>query len=238
MLDTILGNHPDIESVGELSNVVSSDWVAGAYCACGQRGEQCLFWRDVLRQWRTRCSLQDGPQFQALIEHWEQGRWAMNRVWQERRRPSAAFGAYLAGTRAVFEAIRATSGKSMIVDSSKSPARCLAISMVPGIDLRVIHLVRDARGVAWSGMKKVLKNERGGVARDLPVHRSWRVALGWVVTNSRAEWLCRRLDPARSCRVRYEDYVADPAGALSRIGCVLGADLGPLAAAAEAGQEM
>src|SRR3712207_8630396 len=49
----------------------------------------------------------------------------------------------------------AVSGKPVIVDSSKSPARALALGMVPGIDLYVVHLVRDGRGVATS-LRKTL----------------------------------------------------------------------------------
>ena len=41
----------------------------------------------------------------------------------------------------------------MIVDSSKSPALAALLTQVPGIELHVVHLVRDLRGVVSSGRR-------------------------------------------------------------------------------------
>ena len=51
VLDTVLGNHPDIVSVGELANLHRFGWTNGEYCACGLRGNTCGFWSAVRGQW-------------------------------------------------------------------------------------------------------------------------------------------------------------------------------------------
>ncbi len=78
------------------------------------------------------------------------------------------FARYAEYTGALFNAIADLSGADVIVDSSKSPARALALSRTPGLDVRMLHLVRDVRGVAYS-LRKLSAPKPGedllGVAR-------------------------------------------------------------------------
>ena len=62
--------------------------------------------------------------------------------------------------------------------------------------------------------------------------------LRWIVRNLATEWVCARLGPQRTMRLRYEDFVADPSGALQRIGSLLDVDLRELAQAASSGEPM
>ncbi len=47
LLDTILGNHEYIESVGELINSPRAWSNPDEYCACGIQAGVCDFWRQV-----------------------------------------------------------------------------------------------------------------------------------------------------------------------------------------------
>ena len=60
----------------------------------------------------------------------------------------------------------------------------------------------------------------------------------WTVQNLGAEWVCARLGPKRAMRLRYEDFVADPRGALERIGSLIELDLAEVADAATSGKPM
>ena len=51
VLDTVLGNHPDAVSVGELSNLHRSGWVNNEFCACGEPADGCGFWNEVRSAW-------------------------------------------------------------------------------------------------------------------------------------------------------------------------------------------
>ena len=60
---------------------------------------------------------------------------------------------YLDVHRRLYRAIAAVSGADVVVDASKSTAQLFALRRIDGLDLRVLNLVRDSRGVANSWNK-------------------------------------------------------------------------------------
>ena len=74
---------------------------------------------------------------------------------------------YVLHTKRLFDAIISHSHAQMLVDSSKLPGRAMALSFVPGIDLRVIHVVRDGRGVAWSLLKYYQRDVKSGLQKEI-----------------------------------------------------------------------
>jgi hypothetical protein len=259
ILDIVLGNHPCVESVGEVGNLIRTGWVSREslraidqerlrvpICTCGKRldvpyvedpDEACPFWSAVRREWVARADAEAIESYPKLQNDFEpKRRWP--RLLYERRRPSAAFRSYAGLTRAFFESVRAVSGKPLVVDSSKSAARAFALWMVPGIDLRVVHLVRDGRGVIASRRKSFEKDLQAGIMWDHKGHPLWKTSVRWTDQNLAAEWVCARLGPKRAMRLRYEDFVADPQAALGRIGSLIGLDLTDVAKAASSGQPM
>jgi sulfotransferase family protein len=267
ILDIVLGNHPQIESVGEVGNLVRNGWISQEslrgidqkkrrvpLCTCGKRldvlyvdtpEEACPFWSSVRREWveRTdRDSIESYPKLQDTFElkrRWSRyGLDSLLRLLYEKRRPSAPFRSYARLTLAFFESIRAVSKKPIIVDSSKSPVRTFALSMVPGIDLYVVHLVRDGRGVITSLRKSFEKDLQAGIMWDHKGNPIWKTILRWIIQNLAAEWVCTQLGPKRTMRLRYEDFVADPKTALERIGSLMEHDLSGLADAASSGKPM
>jgi hypothetical protein len=270
ILDVVLGNHPDIESVGEASNLIRNGWISRESlrgipkdrlrrptCTCGKRldvlyvdapDEACPFWSSVRREWLERAdgeSIESYPKLQNDFEL--KRRWP--RLLYERRRPSAPLRSYARLTRTFFESIRAVSGKPVIVDSTMVPIRAYALGMVPGIDLYVVHLVRDGRGVVTSHRKSFEKDLQAGITWDQKGHPMWKTAvrrrvlylvsvIRWTVLNLASEWICSQLGPKRTMRLRYEDFVADPKSALERIGSLIEVDLRDVADAASSGKPM
>ncbi len=247
ILDVVLGNHPQIESVGEVGNLVRNGWISYEslrgidpkrlrvpLCTCGKRldvlyvdapDEACPFWSSVRREWVEHTDEDSVESYPKLQDDFEpQKRWP--RLLYEKRRPSAPFRSYARLTRAFFESIRAVSGKPMIVDCSKISVRTLALGMMPGIDLYAVHLVRDGRGVVTS---------HKGDHKGRPM---WETAIRWVVGNLLSEWVCTQLGSKRTMRLRYEDFVADPKSALERIGSLIGLDLTEVANAASSEKPM
>lgn len=115
----------------------------------------------------------------------------------------------------LYTAMAEVSGASVVVDSSKHPADAYLASTLAGIDLHVVHLVRDPRGSAFSwGQDKEAAGEPDGRLPVLgPLHSSSR----WTVWNlAISEMLSRRLGP-RYQLLRYEDMARDPRGALQRL---------------------
>ena len=206
ILDVVLGNHPLIESVGEVGNLMRNGWVSREslrgidpkrlrrpICTCGKRldvlyveapEEACPFWSSVRREWVGRTdpeSIEGYPKLQndfELKRRWSRyGLDPLPRLVYERRRPSAAFRSYAGLTRAFFESIRAVSGKPIIVDSAADPVRTFALWMVPGIDLYAVHLVRDGRGVVTSHRKSFEANLQAGIMWDHQGHPMRKTAV-------------------------------------------------------------
>ena len=108
----------------------------------------------------------------------------------------------------------------MVVDTSKAPGGAWLVADTAGIDLRVIHLVRDPRATAhsWSRSKPI---DDGG-------SRSRMVTLGPV--RSSAHWLLRNVatraafgrDGDRYRLVRYEDLIGSPRRVLEELAAWLG----------------
>jgi hypothetical protein len=270
ILDIVLGNHPHIESVGEVNKLGRTGWISREslrgidpkrlqvpVCTCGKRldvlyvdtpDEACPFWSRVRREWVERTdpdSIESYPKIQNEFE--PQSRWP--RLLYEKRRPSASFRSYARLTRAFFESIRAVSAKPVIVDCSKISVRAFALGMMPGIDLYVVHLVRDGRGVTASKIGSSREGRRAGVGCDHEDRPMWKTVvrrsvvhlvslLRWIVGNLLSEWVCTQLGPKRTMRLRYEDFVADPKGELERIGSLIELDLTEVAEAASSGQPM
>jgi hypothetical protein len=229
VLDTVLGHHADVVGVGELGGLHRAVCVNNEYCACGRRGRECPFWVDVLTRWERAVGPARAARYLALQRRFQRlgpASWA--RLSAGRIALTQSLGRYLQLTHELYRSIAATSGKRIVVDSSKNPLRAAALARIPELDLRLIHLVRDGRAVAWSVKKPLPKNEQAGVHAALRPHPAWRTIGYWAVVNLLAEWVQRgRSD--RSVRIRYEDFVSEPRLALGRIGACCGLEFGPVA---------
>lgn len=220
VLDLFLGQHPMIQSAGELCNTVNSGWIGGEFCSCGERVPACAFWSDVRRVWEdlTGAQPEEYEKLRSFVERRRRTFWRMLR--RDRRenlslseKGSGEFLAYAQWTHALYRAISQVSGKPIVIDSSKNPARGLALVMMDQgmnlIDLHLIHLIRDVRGFVWSQRKGFRRDEKAGVARDLDPRPLWKSTLVWVFVNAISEKVRARHEPSRTLSMRYEDFASD-----------------------------
>jgi hypothetical protein len=230
VLDVVLGNHPRATSVGELSQlprVLAAE--EEEYCACGTTARACPFWADVLARWRAGgADLERYGRLSARVERPA----ALVRALALPAASSAARDEWAALTRSLFQAIAAASGAEVVVDSSKLPARAWALARVPSLDVFVVHLVRDGRGVAWSLRRAYERDVANGVQRAFAPVPVTRTALSWTVVNALARRVYAQAPPERRALLRYEDWVGDLATALAPLQGFLGGGLEELAAAA------
>lgn len=223
VLDTILGNHPEIESVGELARLPQNAWINGEYCSCGQPGNTCPFWTEVMHEWTK---IVGGEEINALIkaQSYYEGHLGLYRLKRDRTSRNQRLSNYISYTHAIFKAIRTVSGCHFIVDSSKIPSRAYSLSLIPDIDLYLIHMVRDIRGVSWSLGKSFKKNVEKGIEKDKKGFPKWRSSITWIVQNSLSEIVIHQLPNNKSIIVRYEDLMNDSHKELDRIGNLTGID--------------
>jgi len=222
LLDIALGQQPGVVSTGELTALARHVWREREFCACRHRADECGFWGAVMSAWLN------GRPGDAVDNY---GRQLARSEWLfDPRRLLWRFGASRAGrayseaTSSLLSAIAEASGSSLIVDSSKLPGRAAALMSIEDVEVYVVHMVRDGRGVGWSMMKPYRRSVEAGIQKELKPKPLWYTAMRWVSVNLGAEILRKRLPRERSIRVRYEDFVADPEGIVKSIMSLVGQD--------------
>ena len=210
LLERALGQQPRFVNVGELIDLFSRVAPRDELCGCGEPFSDCGFWTAVGEQthggWTPgQLAATRRLQSQVARQRHLPRLLAPRLAGQEFAAALARYGASYAG---LYQAIAARAGADCVVDASKWPAQALALFRA-GLDVRVIHLVRDSRGVAYS-------LGRQHVARPHAVHEAdemWHVppasaAARWLACQSEADLL--RGCGMRVTRMRYEDFVARP----------------------------
>lgn len=203
LLDIILGSNNDCFSSGELT-FITRDTIWEEYCSCKKLIPDCKMWAEVIKTWDKEREI-SYQQYQRLRRQFERNKTTF-RTLLNYYRPSVAFKNYCRATLQLFQAIQKTTGRSIIIDSSKSPQRIAVLSKI--VDLQVIHLCRDFTGVLNSSKKPLYKDIKAGIEKDSPARKTMRVAFEWVLTNLITEIF--RIN-VRSVKVFYENYVQSPA---------------------------
>jgi hypothetical protein len=123
-------------------------------------------------------------------------------------RRRAELGEYVDTYARLYRTIAAVSGSDVVIDASKSTAQLCALRRIPGLDLRVLHLVRDPRGVAYSWSKAGIVKPQSRDGETMGTYRPHRLALLWSALEVESAALAATAPYA--ARVRYEDLVSRP----------------------------
>jgi len=229
IFDATVGSHPAMAGLGELNRMARQAWLRKEMCSCGERAVDCSFWSAIRDAWLAPgdAAIDEQVALEKSVERLP--RWA-TRGMAARTANSSTFAAYAERAAALFHILADATGSQVIIDSSKMPARAMALAHVPGIDLRVVHLVRDPRGVAWSLRKRLERDLAAGVPKNSRIHPVWWTAAAWSLTNAQAELARRIIGPERSIFARYEDFATRPREVLERVCELVGVDPAPMAA--------
>jgi hypothetical protein len=216
LLDRVLGQVPGLCSVGELREIWLRGCTENRPCGCGSPFLQCEFWTEVGRQAFGGWASLDLPSIMKLRYSLDRG-WALPRLLSPFASSSAKAGiaSYGEALTSLYAAIRTVSGCDVVVDSGKLPSHALLLRRLHGIDVRLVHLVRDSRGVAFSWQKQVKNPVTSGAPEDMEVYGPASASLRYDLYNGLTRVVGRMGVPY--LRLRYEDFVRDPRGVLDRI---------------------
>ena len=219
LLNQLLSQREDTCSVGEMLGYL---WDRGFHknqlCGCGEPFRACSFWG-------------------AVFEHEYQGEPLRNvvsrathletKVARIRHTPLLAFTRlmsrdyadlfreYVDIWEAVFHALVKVSGKTVIIESSKRPLYGWLAAHISSIQLKVVHLVRDSRAVAYSWQRKKRRPEIHDRQAYMAQHDPLGVAVRWNMRNLAAHLF--DLKGISYKRIFYEELASKPASALNKL---------------------
>ncbi|MEV1169372.1 sulfotransferase [Nonomuraea sp. NPDC049784] len=205
LLERLLGELPGVVALGEVVHLWERGVLAEELCGCGTPFPACPFWRQVGER-------AFGGWTPALVGRVLTLRHRVDRTRRIARIEHPDLAEYVQAYRLLYEA----TGARVVIDSSKhaSLACCLVAG---GVDVRIVHVVRDPRAVAHSWARTVRRPEDG---RPMTRWGPARTAIHWTAQNAALELLPRR--GARVTRVRYEDLLAAPGPTLASLALGLG----------------
>jgi hypothetical protein len=216
----VLGSIPGAMHIGELHYLWMKQHPAGFECGCGRIIFDCPAWKPVFDELSMTTEKRYAIR-QLRRDHWRNDDVpARFREWRRGRVDLA----YPRAVAELYGALVASTGASVVVDSTKNASDALAVSLAPGVDMHLLHVVRDPRAAAYSGMQeKVHGSDASGLA--LKQFSATRNTFHWDVRNLLIE---RRVKPTlgedRYRRVRYEDLMASPREAFGEIADWVGLD--------------
>jgi hypothetical protein len=213
LVDRVLGMQDGFCSTGELQFIWQRSFGENQLCGCGSPFHECDFWRQVSdRAFGVEpqdVDEVDACRMKAEVDCKRHMPWLFVKGPPRSRTALSEYGGLI---ERLYRSILDVSGDRVIVDSSKDPRHGLVLSRLSNIELHVVHLVRDPRAVAFSWGRSRKRPEIHWKSQEMMRQPVREAAARWTTHNAVVELLCA--SASSSCRVRYEDFVADPHRAL------------------------
>ena len=227
LLERILSSNERIFGTGELSRLPDFLNYRSWTCSCGDEIGDCDFWGEVIKGLeKMEYSSKTWKRIRNKHESFASFYHFFTRRLGSEREP------YIDIMKQLFETIfqHLPEETDYVVDSSKTARksffRPLVLSRFVGLEVKVIHLVRDGRGCMWSNLKGSNRKMERGEDPNLPF-AALRTAISWPLANTGAQLFAHFAESENYLRVKYEDFVNDPDRSLNRIGKFINLDLEP-----------
>ena len=203
ILDRILGTIDGVSSCAEIYRIWEDGFVANQLCSCWKGVDECEFFAPLIRE-----VIGERNKYQRVIELQESVDHSRHFFKLYTGLSSPTFQSNVAELKDLLEKLYFTlakaSGCDILVDSSKLPSRAFLLSQIPGIEVHLVHIVRDVRALAYAWQKD---KYNPAIGRNMTKHPARRIAIVWWVFNVLLEFLSSML-PYR--RIRYEDFAVNP----------------------------
>jgi hypothetical protein len=221
LVERLLGEMPEITGGGEITHMWIRAIRDNERCSCGAVFTECPFWSAVGESafggW-ANVDVDDVVRLKRRVDRMRYvPRLALPTAVIRRR---ADLDRYLALYRRVYRAIAEVSGAQIVIDSSKHASLAFALRHDRDLDFRVLHLIRDGRGVAYSWSKAVRRPEVVTSETLMPQYSILKSSALWSYHNALFHVLSWVGTPVR--RMRYEQFVDAPADGLAEIREFLG----------------
>lgn len=214
LLERLLGEVPGVAALGEVVHLPTRGLVEGERCACGEPLASCPTWSEIGRRAFGGWEAVDGRAWQALQARVDRNRHIPLLAVPASARFRADLADHVDRLERLYRAAAEVTGARVLVDSSKHVSTAFALRHLRTVDVHLVHLVRDSRGVAYSWTKEVARPETTD-GRPMPRYSPASAAAWWDAFN--LGHLALAAAGAVPRRLRYEDLVADPGPALRAV---------------------
>lgn len=215
VLGRALGEIPRWWSLGEVVHLWTRGVAENERCACGERFHECPIWTAIGNEAYGGWNNLDLEHILDLQRSVDRDRHMITNLSPyHREQYRLRFEEYGDILLRLYRAARLVTDSDVLVDSSKHVSTAIVLRNITEIDLRVIHLIRDSRGVAYSWTKRVVRPEtdnRDIMTQWAPAHTSAR----YIAYNYILQGMSLSYTPVH--RLRYEDFVDDPRRSISDI---------------------
>ena len=206
-LATFLGNNSKIINLGEMHQFFEH-LNEKKECSCGEKLVECDFWKNKISKEFFNSSFDN----RELSENFESHLSIVKHIFK-------LFGKkeiekYTSVHSKILENINLNNDKKILLDSSKYIGRALALNNVNHLDLKVIYVVRDVRGVINSFSKKVQTSKS-------PLS----TIVYYVFINSIVEFVTLLFFRKKIIKIRYEDLIGNPVHLFDKLERFLNIDL-------------
>jgi hypothetical protein len=216
LLGRVLGEPPDSVSVGETRYLWSRGLLHNVECGCGQPFRSCPFWSDVGAEAFGGWERVDAERLAEMDRVTNlPSALPVYRLRALRPRLRDAIEDYSGHLAALYSAISRVSGGKTIVEMSRDPTFACLLMRIPGNDVRVVHLVRDSRAVAYSWTRRRRLPSPIGEQQFMLQFSLTETARSWMTRNAAFHALSAGGTPY--LRLTYESFLGYPRAALDRL---------------------
>jgi Sulfotransferase domain len=209
ILDMMLGGNSHAFSAGQLDDLRL--WLdTGGYCTCGQSVEDCPFWKEVLKN--------DGEVVPPAMNVSSKIGKVTRTLRVVASGLTAAEAPEVERAWALLDRVAERSGTDVVVDSSKSALRVARLARHPmGKRLRLVHLIRDARGYVTSKSFSTRVEGPQGAAGYTMVQSKPAAVADWLAQNLLTLTLGFVAFRGRYLVLTYEQLTRSPERILDRL---------------------
>lgn len=211
LMERILNELPGFFAAGELG-YVSFDH---SPCMCHKKFNECPVWGKIVNDADFKKIEQDSVH-QAVSQYLSNHIANQIKLLLFKQRPED-FKKVLSCVESWFKAIHHQSNAQVITDSTIYPLFGYCLSLMPSIDLHVVHLIKDPRSFVHSMNKAKYTSKNEVWSPRVPPLQS---ISSWMKRNIFIELIFSKYK-GKYLRVHYEDFIEDPIRTLNEIGRLL-----------------
>ncbi|HST48590.1 sulfotransferase [Jatrophihabitans sp.] len=219
ILGNVLNEVPGFFHVGEIHFLWKNSSGLGVnnLCGCGATLPECPVWSQILPVGRP-AGMTPAEHARNVIRR-QRSSARTRHTWRIMRNglnstDSTDLKEHAELMAGVYRAVAAQTGSRVLVDTTKIPGEAAVLPRLPGIRTVFVHLVRDPMAVSnsWRTPKDYVYTMSAG--KNTAYWRAFNIASRAIL----------RHYPEQSMLLRYEDFIADPAGTVDTLLRMCGAD--------------